>query len=466
MSSIVGLGRVACVFTFALGALANMGCAGHEARVRDSLTALDRGSMPQAIAALDRELGVKSAGEIPKVTRDKALLLLDRGSVHLAMGAYERASRDFGAADQAIEVLDLSTSAASDLGRYVFSDDAGPYKAPAYEKLLLNTLNMMSYLARRDLVGARVEARRLAIMQGYITSQGDESALLGFGSYLAGFTFEKSNQRDEALLYYDEALRVARYGSLRDPLRALAHGREVGPSVEKLIADKEPLPPVEETGEAEIVVIVGSGRVPPKIPVRIPIGMALRVVGDELSPMERRDANALMFQGEVSWINYPSLGPGRGSYETPAASIGEAPMLLEQALDVENEVRAAWHKREGTLVLAAITRLLARTAASVAVAGATTAAVHAGQSDPRRRSDGSAEALGMLLGLATSLTLSSLDTPDTRSWSTLPARIAIGRTRVAAGTHAVTIEARGQKRTFEVKVPAGGWALVPFFVLR
>lgn len=72
----------------------------------------------------------------------------------------------------------------------------------------------------------------------------------------------------------------------------------------------------------------------------------------------------------------------------------------------------------------------------------------------------------MLLGLATSLTLSSLDTPDTRSWSTLPARIAIGRTRVAAGTHAVTIEARGQKRTFEVKVPAGGWALVPFFVLR
>ncbi|MDI1431674.1 hypothetical protein [Polyangium sorediatum] len=466
MRPLLGLRRAACVITFALGALANAGCAGHEVRVRDSLAALDRGSMDQAVVALNRELGVKSSGELPAVTRDEALLLLDRGSIHLAMGQYERASRDFGAADQAMEVLDLSTSKAADLGRYVFSDDAGPYKAPAYEKLLLNTLNMLSYLARHDLNGARVEARRLVVMQKYIESQGDEGALLGLGSYLAGFTFEKSKQRDEALLHYDEALDYARYKSLRDPLRALTRGEKTThEAVDALVEGAEPLPPVEETGEAELLVVVGFGRVPQKTPVRIPIGMAMQIVGNELSPMDRREVDSLVLQGAVAWINYPTLGQGRGGYEVPRASIGEEILPLEQALDVEGEVRSAWHKREGTLVLAAITRLLARTAASVAVAGATAAGINAAQDDRQRR-DGSAEAVGMLLGFATSLTMSALDTPDTRSWSTLPARIAIARTRVPAGKHAITLEVRGQRRTFDVKVDAGGWALVPFFVLR
>ena len=466
MRHLLGLRRAACVITFALGALGSAGCAGHEVRVRDSLIALDRGSMEQAVAALDQELGVKKPGEIPAVSRDEALLLLDRGSIHLAMGKYEQASRDLGAADQAIEVLDLSTSKAADLGRYVFSDDAGPYKAPAYEKLLLNTLNMMSYLARHDLNGARVEARRLVVMQEYIESVGDEGALLGLGSYLAGFTFEKSKQRDEALLHYEEALEYAKYRSLKAPLRALTRGEETHPEIDALVKGADPLAPVEETGEGEILVVVGFGRVPPKTPVRIPIGMAMQIVGSELSPMERREADSLVMQGAVAWINYPTLGQGRGGYEVPKASVGDEPLPLEQALDVEGEVRSAWHKREGTLVLAAITRLLARTAASVGVAGATTAAINAAQDDPQRRSDGSAEAVGMLLGFATSLTLSSLDTPDTRSWATLPARISIGRTRVPAGKHAITLEARGQRRTFDVKVDAGGWALVPFFVLR
>ncbi|MDI3285902.1 hypothetical protein [Polyangium sp. 15x6] len=467
MRPLLGLRRAACVITFALGALGNAGCAGHEVRVRDSLAALDRGSMEQAVAVLDRELGVKSPGEIPPVKQDEALLLLDRGSIHLAMGKYEQASRDLGAADQAIEVLDLSTSKAADLGRYVFSDDAGPYKAPAYEKLLLNTLNMLSYLARHDLNGARVEARRLAVMQKYIESVGDEGALLGLGSYLAGFTYEKSKQRDEALLHYDEALEFARYKSLRDPLRTLTRGQKttIHEAIDALVEGAEPLAPVEETGEAELLVVVGFGRVPPKTPVRIPIGMAMQIVGHELSPMERREVDSLVLQGAVAWINYPTLGQGRGGYETPKASIGEEILPLEQALDVEGEVRSAWHKREGTLVLAAITRLLARTAASVAVAGATAAGINAAQ-DERQRRDGSAEAVGLLLGFATSLTMSALDTPDTRSWTTLPARIAIARTRVPAGKHAVTIEARGQRRTFDVKVDAGGWALVPFFVLR
>ena len=73
---------------------------------------------------------------------------------------------------------------------------------------MINTLNMLNYLEQRDLNGARVEARRLAVMQKYYrdTLNQPNNPVLGLGSLLAGFTFEKSGETDEALRYYDEAL--------------------------------------------------------------------------------------------------------------------------------------------------------------------------------------------------------------------------------------------------------------------
>jgi uncharacterized protein len=479
MRPLHALRRAVLASALALGALTGTGCAGHESRIKASLDALDRRAPEQAIAALNVELGVTKTDDLPPVQKDDALLVLDRASVLLATGQHKLSSRDFGVADKAIEVLDLSTSAADDIGKYIFSDDTGAYRAPSYEKLLLNTLNLLNYLAMRDLGGARVEARRLASMQAYVRGQGDDSPLLGLGSYLAGLAFEKSGRREEALLHYEEALQYAQYASLRDPLRALTEGQKTKrPSVDALVGDTGPLPSLEETGEAEIVVVIGFGRVPQKIPVRIPIGTALQIVGPALSPQQITETSSLIAQGLVAWVNYPTLGPGRGGYEVPTFDLDAKRYGLEQALDVEAHVREAWRKREGTLVLSAITRMLARGVAGAAVGAGTTAAIQAASSedkkDPRSDRGGSsasdanngAAAVGLLLGLATSLTLTALDTPDTRSWSTLPARVAIGRVRVKPGTHKVRLWARGHLRSFDVDVPAGGWAVVPFFVLR
>ncbi|UQA61137.1 hypothetical protein [Polyangium aurulentum] len=466
MALLSALRRAAIGSALALALLSETGCAGHERRVKATLEALDRNAPEQAIAALDEELGVAKPEDVPAVQEDEALLLLDRASVQLARGQHKLSARDFGAADQGIEVLDLSTNAAADIGKYVFSDDSGPYKAPAYEKLLLNTLNLLNYLAMRDLGGARVEARRLATMQAYVKGQGDESALLGLGSYLAGLAFEKSGRREEALLHYDEALRFAQYRSLRDPLRTLTQGKKTRPGIDALVGEAGALAPLEETGEAEIIVVLGFGRVPQKMPVRIPIGMALALVARELTADQIAQANALVAQGAISFVNYPTLGPGRGGYEVPSFGLDGKPQALEQALDIEAQTREAWHKREGTIVLSAITRLLARGVAGAAVQGGTTAAINAASSGNDNRNKDGAAALGMLLGMATNLTLSVLDTPDTRSWSTLPARVAIGRVRVPAGKHKVKLSARGMARTFDVDVPAGGWAVLPYFILR
>jgi uncharacterized protein len=331
-------------FLSALAFLVGLGqaaCAGHEDRVRTALAALDRGAPAQAVAELNEQMDVKSEDALPALSGDNALLLLDRGNVLLSMDRYKLSARDLGAADRSIDLLDMSRGAAAELGKYLFSDDAGPYKAPPYEKLLINTINAMNYLALGDLSGAKVEARRLAILQKYLRDHEDETALLGLGSYLAGFAFEKSGEVDEALLYYDDALRHAKYPSLRAPLRSLTRGEPRSPRIAALIEGAEPLPPLRDAGEGEILVVVGFGRVPQKVPQRIPIGLALTLVADDLRPADRERADALAAKGLVTWVNYPMLARGKGGYSTPTLKLDERLQPMEEALDVEAEVRAA-----------------------------------------------------------------------------------------------------------------------------
>jgi hypothetical protein len=375
--------------------------------------------------------------------------------VLLAVDKYKWSARDLGAADKSIDVLDMSRSAADDIGKYLFSDDVGPYKAPAYEKLLINTVNMMNYLAQGDVSGAKVEARRLTVMQKYLRDHEEDGVLLGLGSYLAGFAFEKAGDTAEALGFYDDALRYAQYPSLRDPLRVLTQGAPKSPGQAALVGDAGPLAPTSATGEGEIVVVVGFGRVPQKEPRRIPIGLALTLTAGAISPGDAARANALAAKGLVTWINYPTLGPSRGSYSIPSLDVDGRAVGMEQALDVEAEVRSSWQKKEGTVILAAITRMIARVVAGEAAQAATEAA--AGKSGG---------VVGLLVGLATSATLSAVDTPDTRCWSTLPSRIAIARLRVPVGNHEVRVGARGQQKTFHVKVDPGGWAFLPMMALR
>jgi hypothetical protein len=121
-------------------AIALWGCAGHEARLTTALDALDRAAPEEAVAALNGELEVGSDTELPAdLEGDNALLLLDRATVLQSLDRYQDSARDFGAADKAIDLLDLSANAADEIGRYLFSESVARYRAPAFEKLLINS---------------------------------------------------------------------------------------------------------------------------------------------------------------------------------------------------------------------------------------------------------------------------------------------------------------------------------------
>jgi uncharacterized protein len=421
-----------------------LGCASHSDKTRPFRSALDAGNPRLALGLINERLDVDSEKELPEKTAgDNALLLLDRAMVLQALSQHALSSRDLEVSDKQIEVLDLSRNAAHEIGKYLFSDDVGPYKAPPYEKLMINTMNMVNYLVRGDLQGARVEARRLAVMQKYLTdSEGAAHGLIGLGSYLAGFTFEKSGNAEEALRYYDEALAYGDYPSLAGPIRRLsASGAYRSPRLTRAMEGA----PADGGSEddAEVLVIVGSGRVPPKLARRIPIGLALTYASGALSPADRDHANTLALQGLVSWVNFPELGRPTGQYVAPRLLVDQRTEPLEGALDVTAEARRAWDQARGAVVAGAITRLIARIATGEAL----------------RRSTKN-KGLGLLLSLGAQATLTAVDTPDTRSWETLPAHFSIARVRLSPQKHELRIQAGRASGVRPVKLAPKGWAVV------
>ncbi len=447
----------ACIATtpLTLAALVVLqGCASHSERTLPVRTALDEGRPREALRLLDHAMGVQSDADLPAdLGGENSLYVLDRGSVNQSVAQFDASKRDFESADKAVDMLDLAHGAADSIAEYVFSGSSGRYRAPPQEKLLINTLDMLNYLEKRDLDGARVEARRLAVVQKYIDDLGEgDSPALGLGAFLAGFTFEKSDRTDEALRWYDKALEFAGFNSLRDPIRSLlGRGQYRTPRLRELESAGGSAPrPLDETGEGEIVFVVGYGRVPPKVAERVPIGLALTWFSGALAPSDVAAANQIAAQGLVTWVNFPTLGREQGEYAVPAAMLDGRYIALEQAVDVAREVRAEWKKIEGKIIVGAITRMVARYAAGSLVGAAA----------------GDRSILGLVLSLGTQATLTALDTPDTRSWETLPARVAVARVRVPGGRHAVRIDVRGVVRTADVDVQKGGWALVSLMGLR
>ncbi len=430
------------------------GCGGHELRTIQARSALDAGQPRQAIEHINKELGVGSDKDLPSdLEGDNALLVLDRGTIQQSLTQFELSERDFQASDKAIDMLDLAHNAGDSIGEYVFSGSSSRYVAPPYEKLLINTLNMINYLETRDLGGAKVEARRLGVIQRYIRDELKEAnnSILGLGGFLAGFAYEKSGDADEALRWYDDALAFAGYGALSKAVRELApRASYKSPRIAKVMAESagstESTPP-EEGGD--VICVVGYGRVPHKIPKRIPIGLALTLVSDAIEPTNRRAADRLAAKGLVTWVNYPTLAPDQGGYSIPTCTIDGKTIPMTEAVNVSAEVTAQWRKIEGKIILSAITRLVARYAVGEGIEKA-----------------GGKSPLALLASLGTQATLTALDTPDTRSWETLPARVAVGRAHLAAGRHTVIAAARGVTRTQAIDLARGGWAAVSLQALR
>lgn len=446
--------RSALNAVFVLVSLASLGaCKTFADQTLRTRNALDAHDPQEALRASNAALHVRGADKIPEsLEKNDALLLLDRAMVLQALSKYQASSRDFEVADKALEILDFSRTPANEIARYLFTDTTGPYKARPYEKLMLNSLNMVNYLALGNLEGARVEARRFTVMRDFLKGEkGRNRSDVGrqgvVGSYLAGYTFEQSGNAEEALRYYDEALQSAELSSLAEPVRRLMQRTGYRtPVLDSASKRAESSPASAHAPDAELLILVSYGRVPAMQARRVPIGLALSVAAAFLPVGMEKEALRLAGQGLVTWVNYPELGPSV-AYPEPVVRIDGVVRTFEPVADVDAIARQAWEQSKGRVMAAAVIRMVARGAIGAGVGVAT------GKATDR-------SGLGVLAALVTQAGLAAADKPDTRSWATLPAHIGVVRTRVPAGTRRIEVQIAGRLYTTEVSLDAGQWVLV------
>ncbi len=469
-----------CILLMVIGGGA--GCASYTDRLKSVYTSIDTGEIEGAVKRIDQLMGVAESGDSPAtIGKDTPLLLLERGMLHHAMGNYKLSARDFGQADSNMEVLDLTGDSLGQVSRYLFSDDSSIYKGAPYEKLLINTMNMLNYLAMEDLSGAKVEARRMLVLEKYLEDFEEGKGLSSFGAYLAGFIFEKSGDYNQAIRFYGIALERGNIPGLVNDIVTLHMRTGVNhPSVAKVIKEWKQIAArsgarsgvVGGSGAGagggdsqEVLLVVLNGLSPRKAAIRLPIGRAMTHVHESryrssMTAKEWEQAQYFAAQGALKWLNYPGLERNRNLVDQRVgATVNGSPYPCAMALDIENQVMGVYEENQGLYMAAALSRMVAR-----AVAGQVAGAV-ARQAGGREGS-----ALGMLVSLSTEGLMMAADTPDTRSWTTLPAKVFVSRVKLPPGNHTLMVQAEGRggvfRKAVNVDLPEGGFKVVSVATMR
>jgi len=431
-------------------ALWSGGCATYTDKAAGVYQAADTGDYGTGIRRLNKILGVEKGDQLPeRWTASRSLAVLERAVLLQATGQYQSSARNLSTAETQLEALDLTSDPAGTVGKYVYSDSAQAYRTPPTERLALSGLNMLNYLAVNDVEGASVEARRFTASRNYLESL-DKTSHGAFGSYLAGFIFERLGEPDRALRYYEEALTAGDLLSLREPILRLSQRADYrGPKLSAYL-DKVPAVPAEPSEErppgleadGEILLVLGLGRVPHKVPQRIPIGAALGIAGANVT-----GDPAVLTALALKVLVYPELAFRDDSVASAAVRLDGRDTPVELLTDLGSEVVREYETVKPKILGAALTRMIARAAAAEAA---------------RYSLRKSGESTRSLAALATEAALIGLDTPDTRSWTLLPAHVYLCRAQVRPGRHELHVALRGktqEDRIIQVDVPPGGFCL-------
>ena len=436
------------------------GCATYTDKLKNTHQFATAGDYDASIRELNAILGVNSYEKIPdEWTAHRPLVALERAILLQAQEKYEWSARDLSAAETELEFLDMKMDTVGNIGKYIYNDSAEVYKTQPTERLALNALNMLNYLAMDNLEGASVEARRFTIIREYMESldkdnkedDTDDESHGVFGSYLAGFVFEKLGEPDRALRYYEEALNAGGLHAFREPVLRLSNqgsysGKKMRDYISGLKMDKsESTNPDSSTAEpdGEILIMVGLGRVPYKVPKRMPIGAAVGYAGLWVTG----NADILAYSA-FKVVVYPEMVKSNNMFTRATVSLNGQGIPVEQLTNFEAEITREYEKIKPKIIGAAITRMIARAAAAE------------GTRQLARKKGG---ATALLAALATEATLVGLDKPDTRSWTFLPAYIYVSRARVKPGQHEITVDFLGKSkeiRVIKIDVPEDGFRVV------
>ncbi|MFT6302304.1 MAG: hypothetical protein ACI9XK_002200 [Granulosicoccus sp.] len=293
--------------------------------------------------------------------RDQLLLYLDKGLVAQASGNYSDSMTAFERALELVEELDY-VSIRDQTASIISSDWAARYGGEISEKLWIHTFQMLNFLLLNNPEGAAIEARRAVAL---FEEHGDILKNDIFTRTLMALSFESAGQLNGARVEY-----------------------------RKLEEDFDlPQPELLDRNTSELVFIVASGFIDPKLP------------------------------GDL-FISYDS----RISFPYYAESFQQAP----KAYVTVGEKQADF-SRADTALVSISQRALNKRGKSIAARQALRLAAKHNIAD-------SIEDQDELAGTLVKILLVAIEQADTRSWESLPAYLTLLRVPMEPGKHSVSLD--------------------------
>ncbi len=144
---------------------------------------------------------------------DKALFLMERGTIRQMQGRYDDSSQDYIAAYNELQRLE-TYSVSKGAGSLIINDGVQNYIGTPYERTMLHAFTAKNHLAVAHWDNAAVEARR--IIEAHEAREEDGYPKDGFTRYMAGFCLEMIDDPSNAALQYRLANRILKYVEINE----------------------------------------------------------------------------------------------------------------------------------------------------------------------------------------------------------------------------------------------------------
>jgi hypothetical protein len=418
--------------------------------------------------ALAREDYDAALAEVEKIGTSGSELLYcyEKGLILHERGDYAESNRVLERAEQVLDEL-YTRSISREVAAVTVSEAVAKYRGDPFEAVMVNYYKIINYLHLGLVEDALVECRRLNLRLQMIHDAGETGFVEApFLQYVTALVYELGREWDSAGVSYRTA--IERYGEPGDSTDAggaawlycdaAANAEVVGDeelaAFYRARAACDPAP----TESGRVAVLVEYGSIARKIETAFTVPI-----------LEGDDCDAPDYAGELAsrrgvvygdgakvkyWLRValpalevdppsfvravvraiPAGGRGRGE-RAEAGSVRVA--------DLDDLAARAFADAQGTIVLRAVARALAKYLAS-------------------QTADGADEALGALVNILGVVT----ETADTRSWTTLPRSIHLARLDLEPGAYRIEAEvldesgACVERASFaDVRVTRGGLAV-------
>lgn len=382
-----------------------------------------------------------------------SLSLLENGRVNFLANDWAVSKKDFTQADKIITQYEDQakiqiSKGIKKLGALASNDTAIPYEVAYYEKSMLHTYQALNYLYQKDLEGALVEVRRanlvqtkaLSVYEDEIIEAKDDMSKAGvdfdkvtgsypsmsevIGSvkngfqnaytfYLSGVLYEAIGEPNDAYIDYKKALEIYPNNKyLQQDILRLATRLGMQDDLARYKQQYGDYSATKGNTEGEVVFIYEDGLVNSKddVSLNLPIftsGDDLRFFSFSLPVYKNDKSRVIPLNVEFESKNYAS----------------------EEIVKIQSLAAKNLHDQLPALITRQALRIVAKEQV---------------RKQASKESD-LANVLASLYNLAS-------EKADTRSWSTLPARVGIVRMSMAGGEHGLTVKAAGKRIPLNIKV--------------